>query len=138
MPATFPSAPNAQTLLNDGMRALHSRDKACARELLSAAVALDPRSEQVWLWLSAAVETDAERVRCLEQVLALNPHSQPALQGLRMIAAPPVAPAAAPAAPPPLNLSADAIFDRDRFLLRYEIATAEKYRVWDEYERPLL
>ena len=135
MHATFPSIPNVSSQLNEGIRALHSGDKARARALLSEVVTLDPRSEQAWLWLSGAVETDAERVRCLEQALALNPHSQPALQGLRMLAAAPVAPAAAP---PPSNLSADAIFDRDRFLLRQEIAVREKYRVWDEYERPLL
>ena len=139
MHATFPSTPNVSSLLNEGIRALHSQDKARARALLSEVVALDPRSEQAWLWLSGAVETDAERVRCLEQVLALNPHSQPALQGLRMIAAAraaPTAPVAASAAP--LSLSADAIFDRDRFLLRQEIAVREKYRVWDEFEQPLL
>lgn len=140
MHATLPSTTNARTLLTDGIRALHSSDKVRARTLLSEAVMLDPESEQGWLWLSGAVETHSERVRCLQQVLRLNPQSAAALQGLRMLDALPEeltpAPIAVPAPEP--GVPYDAAFDRDRFLLRQKIAMRHVYQVWDEYDQPLL
>lgn len=140
MQATLPSTTNARTLLTDGIRALHSSDNAHARTLLSEAVTLDPQSEQGWLWLSGAVETDSERVRCLQQVLRLNPQSAAALQGLRMLGALPEElipePVAAPVPAPAVHY--DPAFDRDRFLLRQKVAVREKYLVWDEYDQPIL
>lgn len=42
----------------------------------------DERNERAWLWLSAVVDTDAERMNCLEKVIAINPDNQHALRGL--------------------------------------------------------
>lgn len=140
MQATLPSPANAHALLSDGVRALHRSDKVRARMCLSEAVALDPGIEQAWLWLSGAVETDAERVRCLQQVLALNPQSQPALQGLRMLGALPaeLAAAAVSVPVPQPERPYDPVFDRDRFLLRQKVTVRETYQVWDEYDQPIL
>lgn len=142
MQATLPATSSARTLLTDGIRALHSSDKARARTLLSEAVMLDPDSEQGWLWLSGAMETPSERVRCLHQVLRLNPQSAAALQGLHMLGALPVelmpARTAVSASAPAPGVHYDPAFNRDRFMLRQKVALREKYQVWDEYDQPIL
>jgi tetratricopeptide (TPR) repeat protein len=96
-------APNddAEWLLNQGVSALKAGDSARARELLGQAIRRNPRDERAWLWLSGAVNTDAERRQCLERVLLLNPHHAAARSGLAMLDAPAVTPpAVAPANPP--------------------------------------
>jgi tetratricopeptide (TPR) repeat protein len=117
------STPNdAEGLLSAGISALRSGDNIRARELLGQAIRLNPRDERAWLWLSGAVETDAERRQCLERVLTLNPHNVAARNGLAMLAAaaadasttatapsasaPTPAPAIPPAAPAPVHVAA--------------------------------
>ncbi len=56
--------------------------KAEARQLLAQVLQANSRHEQAWLWMSAVVESDAERVRCLQQVLAINPDNTAARKGL--------------------------------------------------------
>ena len=100
------SSPNdAEWLLNEGIGALRSGDNARARELLGQVIRRNPRDERAWLWLSGAVDTDAERRQCLERVLTLNPHNAAARSGLSMLAAAANAPAAAlaPSASAPTN-----------------------------------
>jgi hypothetical protein len=53
-----------------------------ARRLLEAVLDVDERNEQAWLWLSDLVESEEERVICLENVLSINPHNQMARRGL--------------------------------------------------------
>jgi tetratricopeptide (TPR) repeat protein len=103
---------DAERLLSAGISALKSGDNARARDLLGQAIRRNPRDERAWLWLSGAVDTDAERRQCLERVLTLNPHNAAARNGLAMLAAaadapvaaltpPSIAPTIPPAAPPP-------------------------------------
>jgi tetratricopeptide (TPR) repeat protein len=88
-----------EQLLREGIAALKAGDNARARDLLGQAIRHNPRDERLWLWLSGALETDAERRQCLERVLALNPNNAAARNGLAMLAAAANAPvAAAPAA----------------------------------------
>ncbi len=68
--------------LQAGITAAREGRRAEARALLHQALQVNPRSEQGWLWMSAVVETDAERRICLERVLAINPHNQTARVGL--------------------------------------------------------
>jgi Tfp pilus assembly protein PilF len=94
------STPNddVERLLREGIGALKAGDNARARELLGQAIRSNPRDERPWLWLSGAVETDAERRQCLERVLAINPQNAAARSGLAMLASAAHAPAT-PAAP---------------------------------------
>ncbi len=146
----------AHSLTISGITALHSGDKPEACRLLNEAVRLDPASEEAWLWLSGAVETSEERLRCLERVLAINPESAAAKHGLKMLGAVPVAAAApaataapsiaatlvaepaSPATAPSSTSYADWVFGRDTFLLRQKVALNEKYQVWDEHQQALL
>jgi tetratricopeptide (TPR) repeat protein len=98
------STPNddIERLLREGIAALKVGDNARARDLLGHAIRLNPRDERLWLWLSGALETDAERRQSLERVLTLNPNNAAARNGLAMLAAAANAPVAAtPAAAPP-------------------------------------
>ena len=98
MSTLLSAPPQADTLLKNGIRALHGSDKPRARLLLQEAVQVEPQNEQAWLWLSGAVETDVERWQCLSRVLELNPQNEAARLGLKrlglMVAANPAAPAA--------------------------------------------
>ncbi len=62
-------------LLQQGISALKTGRKAQARALLVQVVEQDKNNEQAWLWLSGAVDSDAERRACLEQVLSINPRN---------------------------------------------------------------
>ena len=77
--------------------------KAEARQLLGQVLQADPRHEQAWLWMGAVVETDAERVRCLQHVLEINPNNVAARKGLTQLQARMGIPLATPqpATPPP-------------------------------------
>jgi tetratricopeptide (TPR) repeat protein len=101
-------------LLQEGLSALKSGDRAQAMRLLAQAVRSDPRSERAWLYLAGAVSDPDQRRTCLERVLSINPQSEAARRGLQSLAPapaavattialppnPPPAPVAAPPAPP--------------------------------------
>lgn len=74
-------------LLAEGRDALLAGDKDRAQSLLEAAVQLDPRSEEAWLWLSGALADPADMRACLERVLAINPANEHAHEGLRWLEA---------------------------------------------------
>jgi tetratricopeptide (TPR) repeat protein len=48
-------------------------------------IEVDERNEQAWLWLSGVVDTDEDRLICLENVLMLNPENVRARAGLRWL-----------------------------------------------------
>ena len=64
--------------LQAGIAAAREGRRAEARALLKEALQANPMSEQGWLWMSAVVDTDAERRVCLERVLSINPMNQTA------------------------------------------------------------
>lgn len=69
-------------MLQRAIAALKAGRKAEARRLLEAMLVIDERHEQAWLWLSGAVDSDEERIVCLENVLTINPANLRARQGL--------------------------------------------------------
>jgi hypothetical protein len=83
-------------LLQQAMIAIRAGDKVTGKRLLARLLQTERDNEAAWLWLSAAVETDDERRRCLEQVLRINPSHPQAKAGLASLGA--IQP---PAAPPP-------------------------------------
>ena len=72
-------------LVAEGRAAVLSGDKARAQSLLQAALQLDPRSEEAWIWLSGACSAPTDIARCLQQVLEINPHNEQAQEGLRWL-----------------------------------------------------
>jgi hypothetical protein len=52
------------------------------RQILEEILEKDETNENVWLWLSAAVDSNEDREICLENVLALNPDNIIAQRGL--------------------------------------------------------
>jgi hypothetical protein len=75
----------AQRLTEQGVVAAKAGRKEEAAELLSQALALDPRNERAWLWLSTAVDTIEEQRECLQRVLAINPSNPFARGGLAFL-----------------------------------------------------
>ncbi len=97
-------------MLNKAIIAAKAGRKAEARQLLEAVLDADERNERAWLWLSGVVDSDEERVICLENVLSINPGNQAARKGLAILRAATSAPIIQPlpsplppvaAAPPP-------------------------------------
>jgi hypothetical protein len=64
-----------------GIHALRGGRRDLARKILRRAVSLDDQHVQGWLWLSAVVD-DADKMACLERVLAIDPDNKAAHAGL--------------------------------------------------------
>lgn len=62
-----------------------------ARQMLAAAIRIDPDYEPAWVWFASVAEDDAERRYCYERAVAINPTSVVAdrLASLRSIEATP-------------------------------------------------
>lgn len=71
--------------LSHAIAALKAGKKAEARRLLEGILATDRYNEKAWLWMSGVVDTDAERIVCLENVLTLNPYNERARKGLEQL-----------------------------------------------------
>lgn len=69
-------------LLRRGIEAAKAGQVAQAHSLLKQVVEQEPRNEKAWLWLSGVVETDEQRLVCLQNALAINPHNMAAKRGL--------------------------------------------------------
>ena len=89
-------------LLQEGIQAAKSGQVDKAHQILKQVIEQEPRNETAWLWLSGVVETDGQRVICLENVLAINPHHEAARRGLQALQqkVPAVKPLAEAPAPP--------------------------------------
>jgi hypothetical protein len=74
-------------LLESAMRARKRGNLAASRALLRALATQQPDLPQVWLVLATVAETRAEQRHALEQVLALDPRSEPAQRGLARMGA---------------------------------------------------
>jgi hypothetical protein len=81
-------------LLESALRARKSGNLPAARALLRALITQRPDHPQVWLLLATVAETRAEQRQALEQVLTLDPQSEPAQRGLARMRIAEAAPAA--------------------------------------------
>jgi hypothetical protein len=93
-------------LLAQAIQAVKAGNRAEARQLLQTLLKQEPGNEQAWLWLSAAVTNHEAQIKCLQQVLAINPANQSAQRGLAKLTAtpePPPAPAPITSQPTPLT-----------------------------------
>jgi membrane protein YdbS with pleckstrin-like domain len=74
-------------LTQDGIAALKAGDKTHAQQLLLAALKENENDLHAWLWLSGAVESDVDRLECLEQVLRIDPAHVLAAKGVAQLKA---------------------------------------------------
>lgn len=89
-------------LTQDGIAALKAGEKERAQQLFVAALQEDDDDLQAWLWLSGAVESDVDRLECLEQVLRIDPAHVLASKGVAQLKARGVKPPE-PVAPPSVD-----------------------------------
>ena len=74
-----------ERILEDARIAVRAGDLARARELLTEYFKTNPKNPEAWLWMSAAVTTETERLQCLKRALALDPKNKAAILGLRLM-----------------------------------------------------
>lgn len=73
------------TLTQQGIEAMRRGDKAAARQLLQQAIQQNPQDINAWLWLSGAVSTEQERLKCLQQVIKIDPENAVAAKGIAQL-----------------------------------------------------
>jgi thioredoxin-like negative regulator of GroEL len=66
----------------DGIMAARIGNRDQALVFLLQAAELEPRNEEVWLWLARLMETEAQRIECLRRVLDIDPDNHAAQQDL--------------------------------------------------------
>jgi len=77
-------------ILQGAKHAIKERDLDRARDLLTRLLKEEPKNAEYWIWLSAAVENEKERLYCLETAHKLEPENQAAKHGLRIMGALPL------------------------------------------------
>ncbi|MCL4268454.1 MAG: tetratricopeptide repeat protein [Anaerolineales bacterium] len=78
---------NNETIFQDALEALRRGDKPRAKELLTLLLKTDQNNATYWVWLSAAVDAQKERIYCLQTALKLDPENATAKRGLILLGA---------------------------------------------------
>lgn len=71
--------------LQPAITAIKAGDKATGKQLLIEIIRGNPKDEAAWLWMTQAVNTNQERLKCLQNVLKINPNNELAKKGLAAI-----------------------------------------------------
>jgi tetratricopeptide (TPR) repeat protein len=82
-----PSDSRENSMLNAAIEALRQNDRVRARDLLTRLLKTDQSNATLWIWLSAAVDTQKERLYCLQSALQLDPENAAAKRGLVLLGA---------------------------------------------------
>lgn len=69
-------------MLREAITAIAQGQRSRARDLLTRLIRADQANPRYWLWMSAVVDTNKERVYCLQNALRLDPQNQLARLGL--------------------------------------------------------
>jgi tetratricopeptide (TPR) repeat protein len=88
----------SEEMLKQGIAAFKAGRTAEAGELFLQVLERDPDNEMAWLWLSGTVETERDRLECLERVVEINPYNGIAQRGIETLRRRVREPVAAPAA----------------------------------------
>lgn len=75
------------TILREAVEALRLGDRIRARDLLTRMLKADQNNATYWVWLSAAVDTQKERLYCLQSALRIDPQNAAAKRGLTVLGA---------------------------------------------------
>jgi len=76
-----------QSMFTEAIAAARAGDRTRARELFTRLVRSDSANAEYWIWLSSVVDTNKERIYCLESALRLDPTNRAALRGLVILGA---------------------------------------------------
>lgn len=68
--------------LQEAIKVIKSGDKETGKRLLTEILKADQRNETAWLWMTQAVSSNDDRLKCLQNVLKINPHNEAAKKGL--------------------------------------------------------
>jgi tetratricopeptide (TPR) repeat protein len=71
--------------LTEAIAAVRAGDHTRARDLLGSLLKVDSANPEYWLWMSAVVESERERIYCLQSVLRHDPTNRAALRGLTIL-----------------------------------------------------
>jgi len=83
----IPDETGINAMLHEAMEALGKGDRTRARDLLTRLLKTDQKNPAYWLWLSIAVDTQKERIYCLQTALQADPDNTAAKRGLRLFGA---------------------------------------------------
>ncbi|MFM9902961.1 MAG: tetratricopeptide repeat protein, partial [Pyrinomonadaceae bacterium] len=73
-------SPDFQALLEKGISAAQTGDRELARKLLTKAAAINPQSEDAWMWLASISNYPEELLAFLNNVLNINPDNARAIE----------------------------------------------------------
>jgi twitching motility two-component system response regulator PilG len=65
-----------EALVREGVAFAQAGNRQGAARILSRVTEEDPRHELAWHWRAFVADSDEERVRCMERVLAINPSNE--------------------------------------------------------------
>ena len=77
----------SQSALTEAIAAARAGDRSHARELLSKLLRADSANPEYWIWMSSVVDSECEKIYCLESALKLDPSNRAALRGLVILGA---------------------------------------------------
>jgi tetratricopeptide (TPR) repeat protein len=83
----FKEEHSSDTIFQDAVDALRRGEKSRAKELLTLLLKTDQNNPTYWIWLSAAVDAQKERIYCLQTALKLDPENGTAKRGLILLGA---------------------------------------------------
>jgi hypothetical protein len=67
------------------VQAYRKNDRDTARKYMRQVLLEDPSNVPAWLWMSALVDDTQQQRECLERALTLDPNSEPAIRGLKIL-----------------------------------------------------
>ena len=68
--------------LQQAITAIKGGNKEKGKQILVETLKADPNNENAWLWMTKVVDSDKQRLQCLEQVLRINPDNETAKRGI--------------------------------------------------------
>jgi hypothetical protein len=71
--------------IDEAIQYIRMGNKEEGRQILEELLETDENNAEIWLWLSAVVESDEDREICLENVVALEPDNAVARKGLEAL-----------------------------------------------------
>src|SRR4030065_2161224 len=76
-----------EKMYNAALEAIDQGQTARARDLFTRLLRSNSSKAEYWLWMSTLVETNKERIYCLESALRADPDNEAARRGLIILGA---------------------------------------------------
>ena len=77
-----PEATQEELMLEQAIKSIREAKFAEAKDLLTRLLRTDQNNANYWVWMSAAMETQKERLYCLQMAYRMDPQNQAARRGL--------------------------------------------------------